>query len=138
MPKLSGSFLLPLFVQQRNSALVPQPITPSPRMTYREAIEELETILRALETDAVDVDDLTTRVERSAELIRLCRHKLRHAEASLDRVFDSLDEDEEDEEDEEETEEADADDMETDDDADDEQEADDEHDHLPGGPGRAW
>ena len=61
-------------------------------MTYREAIEELETILRALETDAVDVDDLTTRVERSAELIRLCRYKLRHAEASLDRVFDTLDE----------------------------------------------
>ena len=64
-------------------------------MTYREAIEELETILRALETDAVDVDDLTNRVERSAELIRLCRHKLRHAEASLDRVFDTLDEEEE-------------------------------------------
>jgi exodeoxyribonuclease VII small subunit len=60
-------------------------------LTYRQAIEELETILRALETDAVDVDDLTVRVERSAELIRLCRHKLRHAEASLDRVFDTLD-----------------------------------------------
>ena len=99
-------------------------------MTYREAIEELETILRALETDAVDVDDLTARVERSAELIRLCRHKLRHAEASLDRVFDSLDEDETAEEDEEEPEES-----ETEaDNADD----DDEHDHLPGGPGRAW
>ncbi|GAB3675231.1 hypothetical protein GCM10027594_35510 [Hymenobacter agri] len=99
-------------------------------MTYREAIEELETILRALETDAVDVDDLTTRVERSAELIRLCRHKLRHAEASLDRVFDSLDEDEnadtaaDETDDEEEFEAEDAD--------------DDDHDHLPGGPGRAW
>ena len=94
-------------------------------MTYREAIEELETILRALETDAVDVDDLTTRVERSAELIRLCRHKLRHAEASLDRVFDSLDEeDDADEEmgEEEENEEDDA----------------SEHDNLPGGAGRAW
>lgn len=100
-------------------------------MTYREAIEELETILRALETDAVDVDDLTARVERSAELIRLCRHKLRHAEASLDRVFDSLDEDEEHEEDEE----TDEDDAEAEDDETDE---DDEHDHLPGGPGRAW
>ena len=100
-------------------------------MTYREAIEELETILRALETDAVDVDDLTTRVERSAELIRLCRHKLRHAEASLDRVFDSLDEDEESEVDEDEP---DAEDDEPGADADD----DDEHDHLPGGPGRAW
>jgi exodeoxyribonuclease VII small subunit len=62
-------------------------------LTYREAIAELETILRALETDAIDVDDLTTRVERSAELIRLCRHKLRNAEASLDHVFDTLDED---------------------------------------------
>ena len=95
-------------------------------MTYREAIEELETILRALETDAVDVDDLTTRVERSAELIRLCRHKLRHAEASLDRVFDTLDEEEE-----------------TDEPADPEEEEDerddeDAHDHLLGGPGRSW
>lgn len=98
-------------------------------MTYREAIEELETILRALETDAVDVDDLTTRVERSAELIRLCRHKLRHAEASLDRVFDTLDDEDEadelpEEEDEEENPE--------------EEEETDENDDLPGGPGRIW
>ncbi|MBF9222014.1 exodeoxyribonuclease VII small subunit [Hymenobacter ruricola] len=101
-------------------------------MTYREAIEELETILRALETDAVDVDDLTARVERSAELIRLCRHKLRHAEASLDRVFDTLDtEDEADETaDEEELGDEDAENEDDDD--------DDEHDHLAGGPGRAW
>ena len=98
-------------------------------MTYREAIEELETILRALETDAVDVDDLTTRVERSAELIRLCRHKLRHAEASLDRVFDTLDdEDEADELPEEENEEENP----------EEEEETDENDDLPGGPGRIW
>ena len=93
-------------------------------MTYREAIEELETILRALETDAVDVDDLTTRVERSAELIRLCRHKLRHAEASLDRVFDTLDEEDEADEEMEEKE--------------DEEDDASEHDNLPGGAGRAW
>jgi exodeoxyribonuclease VII small subunit len=98
-------------------------------MTYQEATEELETILRALETDAVDVDDLTARVERSAELIRLCRQKLRHAEASLDRVFDSLDEEEAPEDEEED---------ENDDDTEDEESDDDEHDHLPGGPGRAW
>jgi exodeoxyribonuclease VII small subunit len=98
-------------------------------MTYREAIEELETILRALETDAVDVDDLTTRVERSAELIRLCRHKLRHAEASLDRVFDTLDE--EDEADEEP-------DNENDEELDEEEDDDEENDDVPGGPGRSW
>ena len=104
-------------------------------MTYREAIEELETILRALEPDAVDVDDLTARVERSAELIRLCRHKLRHAEASLDRVFDSLDEDEADEQKTEEQEDTEEDGEDTEDDETDDE---NEHDHLPGGPGRAW
>ncbi|TDN37951.1 exodeoxyribonuclease VII small subunit [Hymenobacter sp. UV11] len=93
-------------------------------MTYNEAIQELETILRSLETDQVDVDDLTARAERSAELIRLCRHKLRHAEASLDRVFDSLDEEETEEED-----------TESKDDTPDEEE-DDTDDYQPGGPGR--
>jgi exodeoxyribonuclease VII small subunit len=58
--------------------------------TYRQAIDELETILRALETDTVDVDDLTARVQRSAELIRLCRQKLRHAENTIDQVFENL------------------------------------------------
>ena len=96
-------------------------------MTYSEAIKELETILHTLETDAVDVDDLTARVERSAELIRLCRHKLRHAEASLDRVFDTLDDDEEDEQPTEETSKREED-----------EEDNDEHDNLTGGPGRTW
>jgi exodeoxyribonuclease VII small subunit len=68
--------------------------------TYRNAIEELETILRALETDTVDVDELTAKVQRSSELIRLCKQKLRAAEAAIDQVFDSLDEEEADEEEE--------------------------------------
>jgi exodeoxyribonuclease VII small subunit len=102
-------------------------------VTYNEAIQELETILRSLETDQVDVDDLTARAERSAELIRLCRHKLRHAEASLDRVFDSLDEEDEAAPDEEEDE--------LDIEMDEEEDVDDEEDHetddyQPGGPGR--
>jgi exodeoxyribonuclease VII small subunit len=101
-------------------------------VTYNEAIQELETILRSLETDQVDVDDLTARAERSAELIRLCRYKLRHAEASLDRVFDSLDEEEETdlEEDEE------PDDDQEEEDGLEEDEEDDTDDYQPGGPGR--
>jgi exodeoxyribonuclease VII small subunit len=98
-------------------------------VTYNEAIQELETILRSLETDQVDVDDLTARAERSAELIRLCRHKLRHAEASLDRVFDSLDD----------AEEAPGPEEDEDDLPEDEIEEDDEEepdDYQSGGPGR--
>lgn len=95
-------------------------------MTYNEAIQELETILRSLETDQVDVDDLTARAERSAELIRLCRHKLHHAETSLDRVFDSLDEEEEEVDEEEEGPE----------DEDEDEDEPDTDDYQPGGPGR--
>ena len=64
-------------------------------ITYRQAIEELETILRALETDAVDVDDLTARVQRSAELIRLCKQKLRSAESAIEQVFENLEDEDE-------------------------------------------
>ncbi|GAA4370899.1 hypothetical protein GCM10023185_45820 [Hymenobacter saemangeumensis] len=96
--------------------------------TYRQAIEELEVILRSLETDTVDVDDLTTRVERSAELIRLCRHKLRNAEASLDRIFDTLDDEDA----------ADSSAAGADDELDEEYDDDNEVDshERPGGPGR--
>lgn len=65
---------------------------PAADRTYRDAIAELEVLLRRLETDAVDVDDLTASAERAAELIRFCKQRLRTAEATLDRVFDALDE----------------------------------------------
>ncbi len=56
-------------------------------LTYREATQELEEILRAIENDAVDVDELTQKVQRSALLIRLCKDKLRNAEKAIDQVF---------------------------------------------------
>lgn len=56
-------------------------------MTYREATQELEEILRAIENDAVDVDELTQKVQRSSQLIKLCKDKLRHAEKAIDQVF---------------------------------------------------
>jgi exodeoxyribonuclease VII small subunit len=56
-------------------------------MTYREATQELEEILRAIENDAVDVDELTQKVQRSSQLIKLCKEKLRQAEKAIDQVF---------------------------------------------------
>ena len=56
-------------------------------MTYREATRELEEILRAIENDSVDVDELTLKVQRSSQLIKLCKDKLRSAELAIDQVF---------------------------------------------------
>jgi exodeoxyribonuclease VII small subunit len=57
------------------------------QMTYREATQELEEILRAIESDAVDVDELTQKVQRSSLLIKFCKDKLRNAENAINQVF---------------------------------------------------
>ncbi|MBD1397778.1 exodeoxyribonuclease VII small subunit [Pontibacter sp. JH31] len=57
------------------------------KMTYREATQELEEILRAIESDAVDVDELTQKVQRSSLLIKFCKDKLRSAENAINQVF---------------------------------------------------
>jgi len=57
------------------------------QMTYREATQELEEILRAIENDSVDVDELTQKVQRSSLLIKFCKEKLRNAENAINQVF---------------------------------------------------
>ncbi|KAA9340688.1 exodeoxyribonuclease VII small subunit [Adhaeribacter soli] len=59
-------------------------------LTYKEATQELEAILKAIETDAVDVDELTQKVQRSSELIKICKQKLRTAEEAINQVFDDI------------------------------------------------
>jgi len=60
----------------------------SPR--YGEAAAELETILQQIESGEVDIDDLTRKVERASELIRLCRDKLRATEVKVKKIVDEM------------------------------------------------
>ena len=57
-------------------------------MTYKEAIEEIEAILRSLREEQNSVDTLAERVARATELIVLCRAKLRKAEADVAKVLE--------------------------------------------------
>ena len=59
-------------------------------LTYKEATQDLEAILKAIETDAVDVDELTQKVQRSSELIKICKQKLRTAEEAINQVFEDI------------------------------------------------
>jgi exodeoxyribonuclease VII small subunit len=58
---------------------------------YRDATEELKAILARLEGDDVDIDELSEKVERAAELIRLCRDRIEHTGMKVRRVLDDLD-----------------------------------------------
>lgn len=57
-------------------------------MSYKEAITEIEQILKSLREEQNSVDTLAERVARATELIALCRAKLRKAEADVNKIIE--------------------------------------------------
>ncbi len=66
--------------------------TEGEELGYAAALQELEDILDQLEDDDIDVDVLSSKVERAAELIRLCRSRIRAAQVSVEEIVADLDE----------------------------------------------
>jgi exodeoxyribonuclease VII small subunit len=54
---------------------------------YKEAIQELETIVEEIENETVDLDHLTSRVKRAAFLIKLCRKNLKKTDMEVKKVL---------------------------------------------------
>jgi exodeoxyribonuclease VII small subunit len=59
--------------------------------SYAAAVDELEGILAELEDDRLDVDQLAERVARAAELIRLCRERIRATRLEVEQIVSDLD-----------------------------------------------
>jgi len=51
--------------------------------SYREAADELQTIVEELQGEAIDVDHLADRVKRAKFLIEYCQLRLRNTEAEV-------------------------------------------------------
>jgi len=60
---------------------------------YNEAVNELNTILEDLESERVDVDELTVRVKKAVELIKLCREKIEETELEVRKIVKEFDKD---------------------------------------------
>lgn len=63
-------------------------------LRFGEAIEELESILRRVESEEIDIDDLARELKNAAQLLELCRGKIRQAEIEVTQIVQALDEDE--------------------------------------------
>jgi exodeoxyribonuclease VII small subunit len=59
-------------------------------LKYGEAAAELDSILRKIEEGNVDLDDLSEKVQRAAELIRICREKLEATEIRVRKVVEEI------------------------------------------------
>jgi exodeoxyribonuclease VII small subunit len=58
--------------------------------SFSEAIRELEGILGRIEAEEVDVDALAVELARAAELLELCRGKIRKAELEVTQIVQRL------------------------------------------------
>jgi exodeoxyribonuclease VII small subunit len=57
---------------------------------FAEAMGELEAILRRIESEEVDVDALATELRRAAQLLEVCRAKIRRAEVEVTQIVQRL------------------------------------------------
>lgn len=57
--------------------------TPAKKLSFGEAVQEVEGILLGLEDDTVDIDTLGEEVKRAVELIQVCRQKLEKTEKEV-------------------------------------------------------
>ena len=60
---------------------------------FSEALEQLEGILRRVEAEEIDIDELAEELGRAAELLELCRGKIRKAEVEVSQIVQALEAD---------------------------------------------
>ncbi len=62
----------------------------SKKLTYKEAIQEIEDILQKIENDQLEVDDLSVKVNRVSELLKFCKDKLHKTEEEVEKILKSI------------------------------------------------
>ena len=59
-------------------------------LSFGEAISELEAILRRIEAEETDIDELAGQLKRATGLLDLCRGKIRKAETEVNQIVADL------------------------------------------------
>ncbi|KAB2871113.1 MAG: exodeoxyribonuclease VII small subunit [Bacteroidales bacterium] len=61
-------------------------------LKYSEAISEIEEIVAQIESNELDVDELTVKIKRVSDLIKFCRAKLRNTEEEVQKIMSDFNE----------------------------------------------
>jgi exodeoxyribonuclease VII small subunit len=64
----------------------------STEKNYAEAFEELQQIVADIEGGEISVDELSSKVKRAAELIKICKKKLSSTEEDVNAILKELEE----------------------------------------------
>ena len=61
-------------------------------LSFSDALDELEGILRRVESEEVDIDRLAAELQRASVLLEVCRGKIRKAEVEVTQIVQRLEE----------------------------------------------
>lgn len=64
-------------------------------LRFGQAMERLEGILRKVEEEEIDIDELGERLKEATQLIELCRAKIRKADVEVTQIVQALERPEE-------------------------------------------
>jgi exodeoxyribonuclease VII small subunit len=56
-------------------------------LKYEAAIAELQTIVRKMENDELDIDQMADQLKRAQELIKLCKDKLTKTDIEIKKIL---------------------------------------------------
>ncbi|MDA3818163.1 MAG: exodeoxyribonuclease VII small subunit [Prolixibacteraceae bacterium] len=65
---------------------------PQKRISYREAITEIEEILTSIENEEPDVDILSDKVKRVTYLLKFCKNKIYKTQDEVEKVLKEMEE----------------------------------------------
>lgn len=57
------------------------------KINYEEAVRELQEIVSKMENDAFDIDQLSEKLKRAQQLIKLCRDKLTKTDKDIKKLL---------------------------------------------------
>lgn len=60
--------------------------------SYQKSLEQLEEILRTIQSDKCDIDQLSSLTKRAIELLTSCRKKLTGTEEEIKQILSNLEE----------------------------------------------
>jgi exodeoxyribonuclease VII small subunit len=60
------------------------------KTSYTDAIEELESIVAEIENENISIDDLSEKVKRAAQLIKICKNALQVTDEEVKKIMEDL------------------------------------------------
>lgn len=64
-----------------------------PPFKYAQAMKELSALVEQIQSQELDVDELSEAVKKSLQLIKICRKKLQSTELEIKKIIDEFEKD---------------------------------------------